>query len=118
MNLQTKIKIWDILSAAGAKQIGKDQFFNNWPECNEFRFQGTLGFSAKIWAPKASFPAIATAHDNPNVDRAKLAEINAQLAILAPALSKSGRAATVAVREVRAAKVRREEREARRTPKT
>jgi hypothetical protein len=117
MDLQTKIKIWDLLTAAGANQIGKEQFFRNWPECNEFRFQGTLGFAAKIWAPTPSFPARATTHDNPNVDRAKLAEINAQLVVLAPATSKQGRAASVAVREIRAAKVRREEREARRTPK-
>jgi hypothetical protein len=118
MDLQTKIRIWDILTAAGANQIGKAQFFRNWPECNEFRFQGSLGFSAKVWAPKQSFPAIATAHDNPHVDREKLAAINTQLAALAPALSKQGRAATVAMREIRAAAVRRNEREARRMPKT
>jgi hypothetical protein len=63
------------------------------------------------------FPAVATTNDNPNVDHEKLRKLNDELARLAPATSKAGRAATFDAREIRAAAVRRAEREARRIPK-
>jgi hypothetical protein len=57
--------------------------------------------------PNPSFP-----------NRGKLVEINDHLAVIAPATSKQGRSASFAVRDVRAAKVRRTERETRRAPKS
>jgi len=50
--LLDKNKIYDILieeCKASSEDYMRDMFLHSFPECEEYRFQGNLGFGGKIW---------------------------------------------------------------------
>ncbi len=48
---QQKRAIWDVLvEVCGAHPRQWDEFNHHFPQCREFRFQGSLGFGGKVWA--------------------------------------------------------------------
>ena len=60
-----KLAIYAVLvSDAGAQDTDSmhEQFMTNWPECNEFRFCGNLGFGGKVWAAKHGEPVRVTCY--------------------------------------------------------
>jgi len=83
-----KEQIWQVLIAFGARNDYKSQFMHHWPQCREFRFQGEFGFGGKIWAPTFGDAARATAYSETAIDKNRLAEINTQLARIAPKLAR------------------------------
>jgi hypothetical protein len=48
---QVKSQIFDTLvEYAGAPESLWLQFMHQWPQCVEFRFQGSFGFGGKVWS--------------------------------------------------------------------
>ncbi len=86
---ELKRAIWDVLvTECGADPRAWGDFWHHFPQCREYRFQGSLGFGGKVWSTHGSrvdvtcYPEDETRERRAAIDRANVALAE----LLAPAV--------------------------------